>query len=75
MKDKAYQTLFPNLTQLKRMIISAARIVSADLLQNVWNSSETRIQSFIRENGGHFEDLLHALKSLRDSQYHEKSRC
>lgn len=39
-KEKVYQILCHNISQLKRRITSAARKVDADILQNVYNNSQ-----------------------------------
>lgn len=70
-----YQTRRPNLTQSKRRTTTAVRIVDADLLQTVWNNSQTRLQIAIRENFGHLRNRLHPVDTLRDTEYHTKVRC
>lgn len=56
-KDKVYVTPCPNLTQLKRRITTAIRSVSVEMLLKVWENSQARLSTVIRENGGHFEHL------------------
>lgn len=56
-KDKVYATPCPNLRQLKRRITTTIRSVSVEMLKKVWENSQARLSTVIRENGGHFEHL------------------
>lgn len=57
MKDRVYRTRVTSITNLKRRITTAIREIQTDILKNVWNNLNERLNTVIRQNGGHIEHL------------------
>ncbi len=56
-KDLVFRTQCRNVTQLKRRITTAVRIINGVMLGNVWKNLKERLNVVIREDGGHVENL------------------
>lgn len=55
MKDSVYSTLVSNVTQLSRQVTSAIHSKRAEVLQNVWKTSDERRNEEERQTAGHTE--------------------
>ena len=56
-KELVFRTQCRNVTQLKRRITTAVRIINGVMLGNFWKSLKERLNAVIREDSGHFENL------------------
>ena len=56
-KDRVFRTRVTSITNLKRRITTAIRTIDTDILENVWNNLNERLNTIIRQNGSHIEHL------------------
>ena len=54
-KSKVYATRVSDRDELKTRITEAARLITPEMLENIYRSVENRFQSCIDRNGGHVE--------------------
>jgi len=58
-KDQVFQDLPSSIPQLKTKIRQAIASITQDTLEKVYENLENRLSFVIRQNGGHFENLMH----------------
>lgn len=57
-KNQVYRELSENITDLKAKIRHAIASITEGTLQKVFENIENRLSFVIRQNGGHFENVL-----------------
>ncbi len=54
-KNTVFKNPVNNVTQLKRRITGAIRSTTQEMINRTWKNLKKRLDSIIRENGGHIE--------------------